>query len=587
MKAESRWRTVPDRAAGAMPRGVPAVRRPAAVYRRAVAPAWSHPVPRPDRRLPDARAMIVAPQPEAAEAGAAILTAGGNALDAVIACALAQGVVDPMMCGLGGLGVLQLHDPRTGTQIVLDGLSVSPAAAREGMWADLFERECPDGFGYVIRGNANELGHLAVTVPGILRTLGLAHARFGRTAWSALAEPAVVLAEEGWLVRPHVATMLHLDERAYGRRSYLDKLAYTEDGKRLYVGADGAPKRLGAHIRNPDLAATLRLVAREGAETLYTGELARRIVADMERHGGLITAADLAAYAPEERAPLRVAYRGFTVTTPPPPAGGIIIAQILRILERFDLVALGHNAPAYLATVAEAMKVAGRDKDRHIGDPRFVPPPLDRLLSDAYADACAAAIRAGERVALPRAGQDAKDTTTVSCVDADGMVVTLTHTLGLPSGVIPPGTGTMLNGGMNAFDPRPGRAGSIGPGKRRFSTMAPTIVLDGAQPVATLGAPGGAWIAVAIAQVLLNMLDWGMGVQEAISAPRFSATSDAIDISNRIPRATQRAVEAMGYEVRRAAISYAFAGVHGITMWDGRLEGGADPQRDGLALGVA
>ncbi len=543
-------------------------------------------MPRPARRLPAPRAMVSAPQPEAVEAALAALREGGNALDAVIAGALTQGVVDPMMCGLGGLGVLQLHDPRSGRQVVLDGLSVSPVACQETMWADLFERECPDGFGYVIRGHANELGHKAVTVPGILRTLGQAHARFGRRPWAALFAPAIARAEEGWLVRPHVASMFHMDERAYGRLSYRHKLAFTPDGQRLYIGEDGAPKRVGAHIRNPELAETLRLVAREGAETLYTGELARRIVADMEAHGGLLTAADLAAYTPEEREAIRVPYRGFTISTPPPPAGGIIVAEILRIMERFDPVALGHNTPSYIATMAEAMKTAGRDKDRHIGDPRFAPPPLDRLLSDAYADACAAAIRAGERVSLPRICQDAKGTTTISCVDAEGMVVSLTHTLGLPSGVIPPGTGTMLNGGMNAFDPRPGRAGSIGPGKRRFSTMAPTIVLEGAQPVATLGAPGGAWIAVAIAQVLMNLLDFGMNIQEAISAPRFSATSDAIDISNRIPLETQRALETMGYEVRRAAISYAFAGVHGITMWDGQLEGGADPQRDGLAGGL-
>jgi len=543
--------------------------------------------PRPPRRLPAARAMIVAPQPEAVEAGSAILRAGGNALDAVIACALTQGVVDPMMCGLGGFGVLHLHDPATGTQVVLDGLSLSPAACREDMWADRFERECPDGFGYVIRGNANELGHQAVTVPSILRTLGAAHARFGRASWTSLFDPAIAQAEQGWLVRPHVAAMFHLDEKAYGRRSYRDKLAFTEEGRALYIGADGAPARLGALIRNPALAGTLRLVAREGAETLYTGELAARIIADMRQHGGLLTAEDLAAYRPEEREPIRVPYRGFTVATPPPPAGGIILAEILRIAERFDLTALGHNEAAYVAILAEAMKIAGRDKDRHIGDPRFAPPPLDRLLSDAYADECAAAIRRGERAHLPRAGSDAKDTTTVSCVDADGMMVSLTHTLGLPSGVMAPGTGFMLNGGMNTFDPRIGRAGSVAPGKRRFSTMAPSIVLKDGDPVLTLGAPGGAWIAVAIAQVLVNILDWGMGVQEAISAPRFSATSDAIDISNRIPRAVQREVEAMGYEVRRTAVSYAFAGVHGITNWDGVLEGGADPQRDGLAAGVA
>ncbi|MBN9374916.1 MAG: gamma-glutamyltransferase, partial [Cellulomonas sp.] len=269
------------------------------------------------------------------------------------------------------------------------------------------------------------------------------------------------------------------------------------------------------------------------------------------------------------------------------PAGGVVVAEMLRILERFDLVALGHNTPEYIRVVAEAMKIAGRDKDEHIGDPAFVPPPLDRLLSDAYADACAARIRAGEKARLTRAAGDARHTTTISAVDADGMVVSVTHTLGTPSGVIPPGTGFMLNGAMNWYDPRPGRAGSIAAGKRRFSTLSPTIVFEGDTPVLTLGAPGGAWIGVAILQVLLNVLEFGMGMQEAVMAPRFSATTDAIDISNRIPRGVQKAVEAMGYQVNRQPISYAFAGVHGISLWDGVLQGGADPQRDGYVGSVA
>lgn len=542
---------------------------------------------RPTRRLPPARAMITAPQPEAVEAGTAILRAGGNALDAVIACALTQGVVDPMMCGLGGLGVLHLLDTARGVHTVVDGLSVTPMACRADMWADRFEGDCPDGFGYIVRDNLNELGHGSVTVPGIMRVLGQAHAQYGRTGWASLFDPAIGHAEEGWLVRPHVATMFYLDEQAYGRRSYLDKLALTEEGRRIYVRPDGSPRRLGERVLNPNLATTLQLIAREGAETLYTGGLARRIADDMTRHGGLLTLEDLAAYVPEVREPLRVDYRGRTIAVPPPPAGGIMIAEMLSILERFDLVGLGHNSAAYIQVVAEAMKLAGRDKERHIGDPRFIVPPLDHLLSDAYADECAGGIRAGVRTPLPRAGAEPQHTTTVSCVDADGMVVSLTHTLGLPSGVIPPGTGFMLNGGMNSYDPRPGRAASIGPGRRRFSTMSPSIVLEGGTPVATLGAPGGAWITIAITQVLLNLLDWGMGMQEAISAPRFSATSDAIDISNRIPRETQRQVEAMGYEVRRSPTSYPFGGVHGITMWDGVLEGGADPQRDGLVTGIS
>jgi gamma-glutamyltranspeptidase/glutathione hydrolase len=542
-------------------------------------------MPRPARRLPAPRAMIVAPQPEAVEAGAAMLAAGGNALDAALACALTQGVVDPMMCGIGGIATLQVLDPRTGTHRVLNGLGTCPGAARPDMWADAFEGECSDGFGYRVRGHANELGPLAVTTPGALRVFADAHAAMGRKPWGALFDAAVGFAEEGWIVRPHVHAMFTMDERPYGRLSYAEKLAYTEDGCRLYMRPDGTPKRLGEPVRNPELAETLRTIARDGAEAFYTGAIARRVL-EAVWGGGLLSAEDLAGFRPAVSESLRVPYRGFTVALPEPPAGGVVVGEMLRILERFDLTALGHNTPAYIRLVAEAMKIAGRDKEEHVGDPAFQAVPVDRLLSDAYAEGCAARIRRGERTSLARVTADAQNTTHVSCVDVDGMVVSMTHTLATPSGVIPPGTGFMLNGAMNWMDPRPGRPGSIAPGKRRYSAMTPAIVLDGNRPVATLGAPGGAWITVAVAQVLLNLLDWGMGMQEAVSAPRFSATSDAIDVSNRIPRAVQRALEAEGYEVRRSYQSYAFAGVHGISLWGGVPEGGADPQRDGYAAGV-
>jgi gamma-glutamyltranspeptidase/glutathione hydrolase len=531
--------------------------------------------------------MIVAPQPEAAEAGAAMLAAGGNALDAALACALTQGVVDPMMCGIGGIATLQVFDPKTGTHRVWNGLGTCPGAARPDMWADAFEGECVDGFGYRVRGFANELGAQAITTPGALRVFADAHAAHGRKPWAALFDQAVGFAEEGWIVRPHVHAMFTMDESVWGRLSYTEKLRFTEDGRRLYCRPDGSPKRLGDAVRNPELAATLRLISRGGAEEFYRGAIARRITETVAAGGGLLSAEDLAGFRAAVSDPLRVPYRGFSVCLPEPPAGGVVVGEMLRILERFDLSALGHNTPAYIGLVAEAMKIAGRDKEAHIGDPAFQDVPVARLLSDAYADECAARIRRGERTSLERATTDAPNTTHVSAVDAQGMFVSMTHTLATPSGVIPPGTGFMLNGAMNWMDPRPGRPGSIAPGKRRYSAMTPAIVLDSGRPVATLGAPGGAWITVAVMQVLLNLLDWGMTMQEAVSAPRFSATSDVIDISNRIPRAVQRSLEADGYKVRRSYQSYAFAGVHGVAVWEGGApEGGADPQRDGYAAGV-
>ena len=541
--------------------------------------------PRPPRRLPPARAMVTAVQPEAADAGLVILRAGGNAIDAALAAALVQGVVDPLMSGLGGYGVLHAFDPRTGATLLLDGQGGCPAACTETMWADRIVGETTDGFGFIVRDFVNECGHQSVTVPGIVAVLAQAHAQLGRLPWADLFHPAIELAESGWIVRPHNHTVFTQDERRYGRMNYGEKLGVTADGRRIYLHPDGSYPRIGQVVRNPDLGGTLRALAKDGPDSFYRGTLARRIVDDMARNGGLLSAADLASFQPEQQQPIRVGYRGYELATNPPPGGGVMVAEMLLILEQFDLVELGHNTPEYIRVVAEAMKIATRDKDAYISDPRFVPPPLDRLLSAEYAGSCAAAIRRGEKASVPRLKAptgDPKETTHVTCVDADGLVVSLTHSLGIPSGVIPEGTGFILNGCMSVFDPRPGRAGSIAPGKRRFASMCPSIVSKDGQAVLTLGAPGGTWITLGVLQVILNVLDWGMSMQEAISAPRFVATSDVIDISNRIPRSVQHAVEAMGYTVRRSALSYAFSAVHGIALFDGMLDGGADPQRDGM-----
>jgi gamma-glutamyltranspeptidase/glutathione hydrolase len=543
-------------------------------------------MPRPPRRIPIPRAMIVAPQPEAVEAGADVLAAGGSAVDAMLACALVQGVVDPLMCGLAGLGVLTLHDPASGATTVLDALSTCPAAATPAMWADRYLGECSDGYGFRLQGAVNEIGHGAVTTPGILRLFERAHRGWGRLPWRGLFDAAIGHAEGGWAIRPHVHAMFTADEAAYGRLSMADKLAFTAEGRALYLRSDGTPKRPGDLVVNPAMAATLRAVAEGGADVLHGGALAETIADDMAARGGLLTRADLAAFRVVETPPLRIPFRGFTLALPPPPSGGIVVAEALRILAHFDLAAMGHNSPSYIEAVTGALRIALADREAHVGDPKLHPVPLDTLLSDAYAGDAAARIRRGEAARPLRLSGEPRDTTTISVVDGTGMVATLTHTLGIPSGVIPPGTGIMLNGAMNWYDPRPGRPGSIAPGSRRFSSMAPLIVLEGDRPVATLGAPGGAWIGVALVQALLNLLEFGMGMQEAVQAPRFSCTTPAIDVSNRIPRRVTAELERKSHKVKRSAFSYPFAAPHGIALWDGP-EGGADPQRDGMALGVA
>lgn len=542
----------------------------------------------PVNRTPAWRAMISAPQPEAVAAGADVLRAGGNAIDAAIACALVQGVVDPLMCGIGGFGMLHVYDPATGQAQVFEGFGGCPLESRADMWQDIALGDTTDGFGFVTKGFVNEAGAQSVTAPGLLKMLGEAHAQLGLTPWQDLVEPSVNVAQSGWIVRPHVYTVFTQDERKYGRMNYGEKLALTEDGRRIYLHADGSYKKPGQKIVNPDLAKTMDLIGREGAQTMYTGSLADHIIEDVRSGGGILCNRDLSEFRVPRVEPLSIDYRGWRIDLPGPPAGGLLVAQILKIAQAFDLTRMEHNTAPYIRLLAEAMKVALRDKEAFIADPWFSDNPVQRLISDDYISEIVQRIQAGEKFDVPRSRLgESRHTTHVSVVDAQGMVVSMTHTLGNPSGFIVKDTGFMLNGAMSLFDPVAGRAHSIVPGKRRYSSMAPAIVYDGQTPVCSLGAPGASWIGPAIAQVLINILDWGMDIQSAISAPRIVATSNAIDISNRIPAKVEHELSAMNYEVRRSHLSYAFAGVHGVTMFNGNIQGGADPQRDGYAEGVA
>ncbi|MBS0242486.1 MAG: gamma-glutamyltransferase, partial [Proteobacteria bacterium] len=282
-------------------------------------------------------------------------------------------------------------------------------------------------------------------------------------------------------------------------------------------------------------------------------------------------------------------YRGLKLATNRPPGGGVMLIEMLNILEHFDLKAMGHNSPDYISTVAEAMKIATVDKDAKVGDPRFVDVPLEELTSKAYAEPLAAKIRRGEKTSVPRLkgkGNESADTTHVVAVDESGVIASMTHTLGTPSGVVTDGLGFMYNGAMAVFDPRPGRAGSLAPGKSRFSSLAPSILFKDGKPFLALGAPGGTYIAMGLLQVILNVVEFGMTAAEAVAAPRFNATSDTLDITNRILRSTEAELRRRGYAVRRWPMNFHFAGVHAIRIIDGKLDGGADPGRDGMAMAV-
>ena len=531
--------------------------------------------------------MIVAPQPEAVEAGAQVLMDGGNAVDAAIACAFVQGVVDPQMCGIAGFGSFHVYMPERGVHELIDFHGRAPLAATPDMWADLIEGEAPDGFGFILKGRVNDMGYQAVTVPGSLKAYHEAQSRFGTLAWPDVMAPAIAQAEAGFVIRPHVHFWWTVSEET-GRVPVAERLACSAGGKKIYVKPDGSLHSLGERLHNPDMARTLRRIAEDGVAVFYEGAIAEAIAADMARHGGLLTMADLRGYKTTPAEPLWCDYRGLRLATNQPPGGGIMLVEMLNILENFDLRGLGHNSPEYIRVVAEAMKHATRDKDEHVGDPAFIAVPVDRLTDKAYAADCAAQIRRGEKAHVERlqGPQESKNTTHISVIDAHGNAVSMTHSLGMPSGVVTDGLGFMYNGCMAVFDPRPGRADSIAPGKSRFSSICPSILFKDDKPCLIVGAPGGTQIAMGVLQAILNVVDFDMPAVEAVSAPRFSATSDAIDVCNRIPNYVTRDLEAQGYEIRRSPLSYAFAAVHAIRIDDGRWTGGADPNHDGMALAV-
>lgn len=534
-----------------------------------------------------ATSMIVAAQPEAAEAGAEILKRGGNAVDAAMAAALVQGVVDPQMCGIAGFGSCQIHMPDRDVLTFIDFHGKTPKQATPDMWEDIIVGETRDGFGFVLEGFVNDLGYQSVTTPGSLKAYHEAVTEYGTMDWADICAPAVAQAEEGFIVRPHVQFWWDSGS-SYGRADVTERLRFSATGRENYFRGDGTTKRVGDRVNNPDLARTLAQIARHGPDIFYRGEIAERIAEDFAAHGGLLNYDDLAEYRTTRNEPIRIDYRDWHLSTNQPPGGGIMLAEMMNILENFDLADIGHNTVEYVRVVAEAMKIATADKDGHVGDPAFYDVPIDRLTSKAYAAEAAARIRAGEKHHVERIGmEESKQTTHVAVIDAQGNAVTMTHSLGMPSGVITDGLGFMYNGCMAVFDPRPGRAGSIAPGKARFSSICPTFGFRDGRLELAIGAPGGTQIAMGVMQATLNVIDHGMTMTEAVSAPRFSATSDIIDVTNRIPRFVQRALEADGYQVMRNPLTFDIAAVHGIRVRaDGSFDGAADPGHDGVAIGV-
>ena len=534
--------------------------------------------------------MIAAPEVLPVEAGAEVLRNGGNAFDAAVTAAFAQGVVDPHDSSIGGYVLLTMHRPKDGpgTAEVIDAPVTAGSKATPDMWVDSYLGPNPDGWGFFVEGKVNEYGYRSICTPAAPRGYAEILARWGTISLEEAVEPAARIAERGFPVDNRVAAYWLTPAPRPQMTSLLDLVKANPEASKIYLKADGGPHMTGDLIRNPDYARTLRHLGRHGDDDFFTGELAARMARDFEQNGAFVTADDLAGYRIRDAHTTWGEYRGLKVATSPAPHGGPTLVELLQILEGWDLRAMGHNSAEYILHVALAMKAAFSDRHDYLGDPDHVDVPLTWMTSTSRAAEWRDRIDRGDHVEVRLDPVPSPATTHVSVVDDQGNVVAITHSLGGSSGVITPGMGFMHNNSMVNYHPLPAHPNSIAPGKARTTGQAPTILFRDGKPVLNIGAPGGVRIITAIAQVIVNIVDFGMTPQEAILAPRFHATPEVIYSQMRIPERVCEEVRRR-HPMQRTALGHGgFAFVHaiGIDPETGALAGGADAGSAGMALAV-
>ena len=525
----------------------------------------------------NSQGLVAAPQAEAAWEGARVLEDGGNAADALVTAALVQGIVDPHRSGLGGFGCATLHFPSRDAALSIDFHARAGSLCRSDQWESIFESAAPDGFGYVVTGKRNDVGHESIAVPGMVAGLGEIHERFGSLPWRDLVLRAVVHAEQGFLVTPDLAEFW-IRPGLHGRVSTRDRLSRTETGRAICLKADGSTYRAGENFVQPLLGKTYRRLADEGPKGFYRGSIAADIARDWEENGALVTRKDLETYRPSVRPPLRGAYRRLEVLTTPLPGGGVALLQALSLLAEGDLRSLGHNSPDYIDRVAPVLQAVWHDRLTNQGDPSFGGLGEKELLASEYL----AKLAAGPRV---EAGADSESTTQLTIADGQGNSVAFSHSLGYGSGVFSPNLGFMYNNCMSAFDPRPGRRNSIEPGKARSTAVAETVLLGSGGVFAVLGSPGAARITAGLVQAIVNMVDFGMTAGEAVVHPRFDAYGDRkLVLESRFPQPLVREMRRRGWDVIQSPKPFGVVGrVYAIQLDGAEPIAGVDPGEPGAA----
>jgi len=535
----------------------------------------------PARAALGTHGMVAADHELASAAGVEILRRGGNAVDAAAATAFAVGVVNPTSCGIGGGGFLLAYFPATGRAVALDYRERAPAAATR----DMFVRD-----GKAVP-QLSRVDGLAVAVPGEVAGLADAVRRYGRLPLATVLEPAIRLARDGFPIGRHLAEEIRENREAIQGHPALAA---------IFLRADGSPRPEGELLRRPALARTLETIATEGPRAFYHGAVAADVVAATQAAGGILTLDDLARYRPKERRPVRGRFHGRTVLSmPPPSSGGGVLLEILHIIDRDDLAALGPNSPTTLHLLTEAMKHAFADRAAFYGDPDFVHVPLLRLLSPGYASAMRDSVSAattfgrdfyGAHAAAPDSG-----TSHLSVIDADGNAVSCTTTINTAFGsmVVAPQSGVILNNEMDDFAAQPGvpnvfgligaEANAVAADKRPLSSMAPTIVLDHGRPELIVGASGGPVIITATLQTLLNAIVFGYDAAGAVAAPRIHHqwVPDVLAVEPGIAPLTREALARLGHRQREVP---ELAAVQAILVTPAGYDGASDPRKGGEAM---
>jgi gamma-glutamyltranspeptidase/glutathione hydrolase len=462
--------------------------------------------------------MVVTAQHAASDVGAAILRQGGNAVDAAVAVGYALAVTHPCCGNLGGGGFMTIH-LADGRNTFINFRETAPAAASAGMFLDAHGN--PDS-------EASVNGYLAAGIPGTVMGLETALREYGSLPRATLLAPAIRLAQEGFILTQGDVDVLNVATAAFRAQPNVAAV-FLEDGR---------PLMPGDRLVQADLAATLRAIRAGGAESFYRGAITDAMVAAARAHGGLFTREDFAAYTVTESAPISCAYRGYAIlSAPPPSSGGVVLCEMLQVLQGYPLKELGFHSGESVHLMVEAMRHAYRDRNTYLGDPAFVDNPIARLLSAEHSQAIRARIEPHHATPSNTVGEslgpaEKATTTHYSVVDKMGNAVSVTYTLNDDFGakVIAGDTGVLLNDEMDDFTAKPGapnmfglvqgKANAIAPGKRPLSSMTPTIVLKDGKPVLVIGTPGGSRIITTVLEIIVNVIDHGMTLQEAVDAPR-------------------------------------------------------------------